>query len=55
MNGFFMFDIYLPPSGDAEFCILFDPSVSFGASNAISKSGYDIKLVGGLVSEDTGE
>ena len=54
MNGFFMFDVFLPAGGDAEFCVLFDPTVSFGASNAISEAGYDIKLVGGLVGEDTG-
>ena len=55
MNGFLMFDLYFPPNMDAEFCILFDPSVSFDASNAISKKGYDVKVAGGTSTVDTRE
>ena len=50
-----MFDLYFPPNMDAEFCILFDPSVSFDASNAISKKGYDVKVAGGTSTVDTRE
>ena len=52
--GFLTFEIDLAPNEDAEFCIIFDPSVSFDVSNAINENGYDILLKGGDI-VDTGK
>ena len=46
-SGFLTFEVDLAPDEDAEFCIVFDPSVSFEVNNAINENGYDILLKGG--------
>ena len=53
-SGFLTFEIELAPGEDAEFCIVFDPSVSFDVSNAINENGYDVLLKGGHPT-DTGK
>ena len=56
LNGFLTFEINLATDEDAEFCIVFDPSVDFDVSNAINENGYDVLLKGGFFPvTDTGK
>ena len=48
LNGFLTFETTLAADEDAEFCIIFDPAVSFDASDSINANGYDVLLKGGF-------
>ena len=54
-GGFLTFEIEFAPDEEAEFCIIFDPTVNFDVKNAINANGYDVLIKGGEDPVDTGK